>query len=440
MALRRMILTVKICMIASLGFGLMLAGPGMAGTLMPTGPVILMSGPKPLQDLIDEALANNRLFQGMDAGIESLREASVSAGSLADPRVGLALLNVSAVSLNFKQEPMTQKQVFIAQKFPWPGKLELKSRLGMVEAEKQKNRLWEEKLKTVRKMSNLYYGLGFIDQALILNERLDGMMAQLINVAATRYASGRGSRQDVLQAQVERLKLTDERVNLQKKYRTQENGIHALLNSAEYAPVPPPEVPDFHGMESRVLELVKKARGENAGLGVLAADVKKNHVKLALAEKDYYPDIDVKLSYGQRDQDRTGRDLDDFISLAATINLSVWKKRKQDRNVLSVKAGEASAAHMLSALRLEIPHRAEALAVEIIESLKRVELYRREIIPESRQWAESALNDYEVGKIEFASMIRANILPLRMELEEKRVLFDLFKKQAQLEEFAGGAL
>ena len=61
------------------------------------------------------------------------------------------------------------------------------------------------------------------------------------------------------------------------------------------------------------------------------------------------------------------------------------------------------------------------------------------LLVQSEQWAHSSLAAYEVGKVEFNTMINAQILLLRAELQAKRYLYTTYQKLAELEEVLGGA-
>ena len=123
------------------------------------------------------------------------------AGSLDDPRLGFAILNLPTDSFDFDQEAMTQKQIFIAQKFPWFGKLDLRTQRATLNAVRQQAILDAKRLELARKIAVAYYELGFVATSLETNARLTDIVAQLLGVAETRYATGRGLQQDVLQAQ-----------------------------------------------------------------------------------------------------------------------------------------------------------------------------------------------------------------------------------------------
>jgi outer membrane protein TolC len=81
----------------------------------------------------------------------------------------------------------------------------------------------------------------------------------------------------------------------------------------------------------------------------------------------------------------------------------------------------------------------DALATEINNTQKNYKLYVDALLVQSEQWAYSSLAAYEVGKVEFNTMINAQILLLRAELQAKRYLYTIYQKLAELEEVLGGA-
>jgi outer membrane protein TolC len=62
------------------------------------------------------------------------------------------------------------------------------------------------------------------------------------------------------------------------------------------------------------------------------------------------------------------------------------------------------------------------------------------LIVQAEQWARSSLTAYEVGKVNFNTMINAQIRLLRFELQAENYLFSLYKKRAELEELLGAPL
>ena len=218
--------------------------------------------PPDLIPLIEEGLHRNGGIQSMKAEVASLQSEIPFAGSLDDPRLGLAILNLPADSFRFDREPMTQKQISIAQKIPWFGKLDLRQQRAALNASRLGALLAAKRLELARDIAVAYYDLGFVARSLRVNALLTEEINQLLQVAETRYATGSGLQQDVLQAQVELSKLLDEKIMLEKRRRVLEDRINALLNRDRFHSVEP--VPLF------IEQVVDDRHGLVLCLGVVA--------------------------------------------------------------------------------------------------------------------------------------------------------------------------
>jgi len=396
--------------------------------------------PTALAGLIDEGLVQNKEIQSLEARVESLKEEVPFAGALDDPRLGLAILNLPADSFRFDREPMTQKQISLAQKIPWFGKLDLKSQRATLKAIRQKAILGAKRSELARKIAVAYYELGFITSGLETNKRLTEIVNQLLIVAETRYATGRGLQQDVLQAQVEMSKLLDEKIILEKRRRTMTDRINELLNRERFMVVKPPAGLEFMSVQLDAEELTAKALQENPQLRVKQAEIDIAGVEIELARKDYYPDMDFKVAYGQRDEDRTGRSLPDFVSGQVVMNIPLWQNTRQDPKLEAARKAREATAKSYANLVKSLPYQVDALITEIRDTQENYKLFTEALLLQADQWARSSLSAYEVGEIEFNTMINAQIRLLRFELKADKYFFNVYQKRAELEEVLGGSL
>ena len=425
---KRLILTA-----ALLGLGFVVCKP-----LMAQAPVNV---PQPLVELIEEGLAQNKEIQSLQAKVQSLEEEISFAGSLEDLRLGFGVLNLPTDSWEFDEEPKKKKTVFLAQKFPWFGKLSLRSQRQALKASEQQAMLEARKLELARKIAVAYYELGFVVTNYEINERLIDMVTQLLRVVESRYGSGEGLQQDVLQAQVELSRLLDEKIILEKRRRTLRDQINELLNREQFMSIKPfmdlkyPEVElDYQTLK----DLKERSLANNPWLRLRQAKVAQSEVEIKLAKKEYYPDMDFKVAYGQRDEDFTGRNLPDFFSATVTLNLPVWAKTRQNKKLAATKKSNDAAIKSYRNLAESLPFQVNVLATEIKNTQKNYKLYVDALLVQSEQWAHSSLAAYEVGKVEFNTMINAQILLLRAELQAKRYLYTTYQKVAELEEVLGG--
>jgi outer membrane protein TolC len=396
--------------------------------------------PAYLSGLIEEGLAENREIQSLEARVESLKKEIPFAGSLDDPRLGLAILNLPTDSFSFSQEPMTQKQISIGQKIPWFGKLDLRSQQAALKALRQQALLDAKRLQLAKQIAVGYYELGFIVKSIEINKRLTEIINQLLQVAETRYSTGRGLQQDVLQAQVELSKLLDEKILLEKRRRTATDRINELLNRDRFTMVEPPTELELMSLRLNVQDLTSRMLQENPQLRVKQADIGIAETEVELAKKDYWPDMDFRVAYGQRDEDRTGRSLPDFVSAQVVMNLPLWQKTRQDPKFeATMKAREAAEKSHQNLLK-SLPYQVDALVTDIHETQDNYKLFTEALLLQADQWARSSQSAYEVGTIEFNTMISAHIRLLRFELQADKYLFDVYQRRAELEEILGGPI
>ena len=84
-----------------------------------------------LNGFIEDALQTNPILLEANHKINVFKETPPQVGSLDDPMLQLGLMNIPVDSFSFSRQAMTQKQLTVTQKFPYPGKLGLKVQAAM---------------------------------------------------------------------------------------------------------------------------------------------------------------------------------------------------------------------------------------------------------------------------------------------------------------------
>ncbi len=405
-----------------------------------TGSSPPISAAPDLGRLITEGLANNQSIQALEAEVKALGERIESSGALPDPKVGIAALNMPADSFRFDEEAMTQKQIAVEQTVPWLSKLDLKSETVAQNARIKAAELASARLSLARDIAEAYYEIGYVAQSQEINTKLMEMVRRIRRDAENNYAVGKGLQQNVFQADVELSRLRDEAIMLENRRKTLADRINALLNREAYRPVDPPaEVPqpDFN---LNISQLKQAAFSANPELEGLKSGTDRARAEIKLAEKEYFPDFNFRLAYGQRDEDFTGRDLPDFFTAAVMLDVPLWHRTKQSKEVAAASHQLRSAENRYTDLRRRLPHQINTLISEIEDTRQRYQLYHDELIPQAEQWARSALDAYEVGKVPFDTMIDARIRLLRYERDASRLKFTIYQKRAALEALVGRPL
>lgn len=395
---------------------------------------------RPLRDLIREGFQNNREIVALQRQISAHRQEIRAAGTWDDPVVGLGLLNLPVNTFDFDQEPMTQKQISISQRIPWFGKLDLKTRHVALDVMRLETTLAARKLALLRELAQAWYQLGFTLESQAINTAMISKVEQMIRIAETNYATGSGLQQDVLQAQVEQSRLMDTRILLEKERRTLEDRIQALLNREHVGALVAPDLADLPSAAIESDSWITVALQKNPDLAGRRIESQMAEVDADLARKSYWPDPNIQVAYGQRDEDPMGNDRDDFFSASISFSLPLWARNKQNAQLEASLDRLKAARARIEDLSTRLPHQIDAILTELRQLRAKQDLFHSAILVQAEQWAQSAMAAYRVGKLDFNAMISAHLRLLTIELQASEYLYQYYQKLAQLNQITGGGL
>lgn len=392
-----------------------------------------------LETLIDEALKNNPELKAFEEKINVFKERPLQAGSLDDPRIKLSLLSVPTDSFSFAQESMTQKQLAVMQKFPYPGKLKLRSSIASQELEAVKEEFLDQKNKIIMQVKTAYNDILFIDKSIEITTDNRDLLKEFVKIAETKYAVGTGIQQDVLKAQVELSIMIDRLIILDQKRKTVEARLNTLLNRPTQMPFLHTEKIKKRGFKLSFEGLQKVAEKNHPMLLGLKYMIKRYRLSYDLAERDYYPDPDVGISYGQRDDGPQGERAE-LISAFVTLNLPLWYRTKESRKVAEEKANIRRVEEQYNSMRNNVFFNIKNLMAKIEKYDREIDLFKTGLIPQSRSSLESAISGYTVNKVDFLTLVDNQITLFNYEIDYYGAITNYENKLAELEAAVGKRL
>ena len=167
--------------------------------------------------------------------------------------------------------------------------------------------------------------------------------------------------------------------------------------------------------------------------------VARNDKTLELARKNYYPDFDVRMSYGQRDSMLDNSRRPDMVSLTVAMNLPVWRSNKLDPREAESLAMRDSAESMYQAQRNEVAARLRQQTALAEQSLKSGHLYRNAILPQARIAVESALSAYRVNRVDFMTLLDSQMTVFNSEISLATTTASYNKALAEIDLLIGGS-
>ena len=394
--------------------------------------------PADLQAFISEALQANPEIKEKSQIKTASEESIRPAGSLDDPNFSFNILALPVDTWAFNQWDMTQKQLAISQKFPFPGKLRLRSEVAQ-EQSRSDEFSHQDKINEIRtRVIQGYWTLSLAYASYDITLKNKHWWEQVVKVAETRYAVGRGLQADVLQAQVELGAYLDRLLKWRQSQASVQADLNALRSQPPSTSIPRPQVLQARPFTLKLENLLNMA-AEQPRLQALKAMVAKQEKAVDLARKDFFPDFTVGLAYGLRESVPT-RERPDFFSSSFTVNVPIWQRNKLKPRVREQQARKAAAQDAYQAavdrLNAAIKDRFEVLQ-RLADQIK---LYGQGIIPQARQAAESSLAAYQAGALDFASLSQNFIALYNAELKMQEYLKNFEGTWAEMEWLVGQEL
>jgi outer membrane protein TolC len=383
--------------------------------------------------LVQEAIEANPKILAAREKHSALKEKISQAGALDDPMLSFGVVNLPN-NFEFDEEDMTAKEIAISQKFPFPGKRGLNEEAAAREADAGAAEADDVANQVARDVKTAFYDLSHAYRAMEVTRRNKSILEELVRITQTRYALGQGIQEDVIRNQVEISKMVDDLIMLDQQKRALAAKLNYLLNRPRNSPVEPPEDIRFRPAAISIEDLQQQALESNPMLRALKHEIAARSKNIELARRDYFPDVNLKFAYGQREERL------DMYSGMIEINLPIFVKSKQERRVAEGYADVRSAQARYAGAQNEIFFMIADMGSMAQRLERKVELYRTGIIPQARLQIDTAMSAYMVNKADFMTLLDSHMRLYRYELGYHDALTAYEKSLAALEATVGTTL
>jgi len=422
-----------------------------------------------LDALITAALDNNPEISVSERKKEALWERPSQARAWDDPKLTFGVANLPADDFDFNKQDMTQKTVSISQQIPFPGIPSLREKVAVEEAKRAEKELENTRTGIVKAVKKTYYELYFINESLNIIGKNEDILKKFVELTRIKYEVGQGLQEDVLKAEVELYKLQENLIGLRQQKITLQADLNRLLGREASFALEGEPVLEITGFDFTPRELEETAQANNPVLLSLRHLIERSEAEHKLAGKQYFPRFTLTASYGQRDNRRnaqpfpaevTGvdtqgnqdtnrvfvaplgddRDRPDFFSLFVGVTIPLWFKSKQSKKVSETNLKIAQAKLQYESAKNNIFFRLHDIGARIKKNKKLINLYRDNIIPQATQSLDADMAAYQVGKIDFLTLLSSRITLFNYEIQYRRVMSNYEMELAELEAVVGKRL
>ncbi len=389
------------------------------------------TAPVSLAELVRQALERNPELAAARRRATAARERPRQERALEDPTFSVTYWGIPE---DLALGGTDQVWYGIAQSVPLGGKLRLRGERADREARQAEEEARGIALDLAARMKRAYYDLYLAEAAGRIQRENVALLRDFARSAEARYATGSGSQQDVLKAQVELAQLINEQATREQERRIATDTINLLRGYPPETPIGPAEEPaePHFPYSMKELELILSER--RPGLRSAGYEVERRQNTLALARRRLVPDLMVEL---QRWEVRTGND--QWMAMLKFNLPWVWWGRqraalREEREGLE----GAKEAYLAEAARTHLEVRHHQLMLQTLERTAR--LYRTTILPQAELALASSEAGYRAGKLDFLALIDNQRRLQEFKLEYVRTRAEFYQVLAELEQAVGSEL
>ena len=385
-----------------------------------------------LDDVVRTALAKNPAVLSAAHSVAAQRTKVPQARALPEPTFGIGWMgNPTPFSVQ-AGDPSSYRSVSAMQMLPFPGKRSLRGRIAGKESDASQWDLEAVRRRVVADVKASYYDYWYYDKALHTTEQNRDLLSTLSQIAEARYRVGKGMQADVLRSQVEISMLLQKLTTLEQQRATAQARLNTLLARDPDAPLPPAaDVANPSPLNYSLDDLNKLARDNDPEYQRMQKMVERNQLAMNLAHKDYLPDLSVGYMYEQRP---AMRDMHGFTFI---VNIPVFYKSKQREEVRQAKEEELSASDARDNRQNELYFdlKQNYLAAKASDNL--LKLFSQGVVPQSSLALESSMSAYQVGNVDFLTVIGNFTTVLNYQTDYYRELANYQTSLARMEVLTG---
>jgi outer membrane protein TolC len=407
--------------------------PVLASMLILARPLPAQEAPPPVASaasvtvaspVVVDALRLGEVYEGVRrsnpkaAAARALADATLarvpSASLPPDPQLQLSFMNYGLPNLR-PMDPLGMTQLQLMQMVPTAGKLGLSGRIAGARAGADRERAVEVEWELRSRSAMAYYEVYEAEQSVAIAMETRRLVQDIARIAATMYEVGEGRQADVLRAQVEVARMTEEITRMEAMRVAAAARLNALLDRPVEAPIPATLLPAFPEEVTPVDSLAMLASRTRRMVRAGEEEVQAAEGMVALARRELIPDLVVGLQYGQRS---SGMGTERMGSLMLGASLPIFAGRRQLKMRDEAAAMRAMAEADLLYMRADTRGRVGEAHASLMRARNLARLYATTVLPQAEAAAASALAAYRVGGVDFMTLLddRMTVNSYRMEL------------------------
>lgn len=353
-----------------------------------------------------------------------------------DPELQLGFMNRELPSLA-PMNPLGMTQIQLMQMLPIGGKLGLAGAIAANNAAAAKARAIDVRWDVRARAAMEFYDLYALQSRLTITRETRRLVQNIAKVSQSMYSVGEAKQADVLRAQVETARMTEDITRMESMQSSMRARLVATLNLpltnvslAANAPLIPDSLPSLE---------ILSAEAEQRRPMVIAGekDLASAADQERLARKEIWPDLQIGIQYGWRSGEMGTEKMG---SLMVGASIPVYARNRQLRMREEAAAMKNMSIADLAAMRAETRGRMAELYADYTRARNLRALYRTTVLPQAEATVTASFAAYRVGDVNLMTLLDNQMTVNRYRQELITLESEQGKAIAEMEMLLGRAL
>ncbi len=353
-----------------------------------------------LESIRTWVLEHNPELRAMDFETQAAEARILPAGALPDPMASVGFRGLDPDKPWRTAGAEREVNYALRQRFPLWGK----RGLARTAASQDAIAVGLDRITTARDLladaEAAYVRYWHADQAVAVLDRRIALLRQVEEIAGVRYALGRAAQQDAIRAQVEQTSLQRERIERLATKQEAAATLNAVLGRRSDAPLATPgEAPRLAVHSASLAEALDDADAHPA-VRSQQARAEAARTNVVLQRRNRFPDITLGVGAMQ-----LGNGLES-TELMLEVEIPFQQRARRERERESRLLEDAALARRDATLRAVEESGASAWS-QWTSARERRALIENTLLPQADATWQSALASYQVGEVDFGTLLEA---------------------------------
>ncbi len=387
-----------------------------------------------LGKLIDEALRQSPLIIAARSNWKADMRMPIQQATLPDPQITFQNLAVGN-PIPGNQLQTNNFAYFgygFSQEIPFPAKLRLQASVAEKEAESAREALEAQQRAVVEQVRETYFNLFYLMKSLNLLRQTYDEFRRVVYITGAQYQVGMAQQQDVLKAQLEMTSILNEEQTTRQELEQDQADLKEILGREQDSPsIQISDVkPTILNLDDR--QLRKRALSASPVLKQAEILEQKSEQSLKLARQDYLPDFSISYMY-----QKTGARFPDYYMATVGLKVPLYFWRKQTPAIEQAALERDSSRAQTYAAKLSATSQVQNQWIAIQTMDRVLKIYSDGLIPQAQATLKSAVATYRVGKVDFQTLLSAEIDVLRLKQQYYHAVADHEIAIAKIQQIIG---